>query len=92
MPKPGDLIFEDYSGDEIINSDDRILIDETDAPEIFYGINLDATWKAFTLGSSHTGTGEIPHKQNSMMKDVVKQVTISSGLMITAGHLTNTQN
>ena len=61
--KPGDLIFEDYSGDGIINSDDRVLIDETDTPEIFYGINLDATWKAFTLSVLIQGQG-LFYKQN----------------------------
>jgi TonB-dependent starch-binding outer membrane protein SusC len=61
--KPGDLIYEDYSGDGIINSDDRILIDETDTPEIFYGINLDATWKSFTLSILIQGQGKF-YKQN----------------------------
>src|SRR3546814_20248817 len=34
--KPGDLIFEDVSGDGKITSDDRILLDRADAPELFY--------------------------------------------------------
>jgi TonB-linked SusC/RagA family outer membrane protein len=56
--KPGDVIFEDVSGDGIINGDDRILLDNTDAPENYYGINLDATYKNFTLTILVQGQGK----------------------------------
>lgn len=56
--KPGDIIFRDVSGDGIINDNDRMLIDHTDAPEVFYGINLDATWKNFTLSVLVQGQGK----------------------------------
>ena len=56
--KPGDVIFRDVSGDGIINGDDRILIDKVDAPETYYGINLDATWKDFTLTVLVQGQGK----------------------------------
>jgi TonB-linked SusC/RagA family outer membrane protein len=56
--KPGDLIFEDVSGDGVINGDDRILIDEVDVPEIFYGIDLSATWKGFRLSALLQGQGK----------------------------------
>ncbi|MCK9639970.1 MAG: TonB-dependent receptor [Prolixibacteraceae bacterium] len=55
---PGDVIFEDVSGDGKITSDDKILIDNYDAPEVFYGINLDATWKDFTLSVLVQGQGK----------------------------------
>lgn len=55
--KPGDVIFEDVSGDGQITSDDRILLDKTDAPEIFYGISLDASWKNWTLSVLAQGQG-----------------------------------
>lgn len=55
--KPGDVIFEDVSGDGKITSDDRILLDKTDAPEIFYGISLDASWKNWTLTILAQGQG-----------------------------------
>ncbi len=55
---PGDVIFRDVSGDGQITADDKILIDHTDAPEIFYGINLDATWKSFTLTVLVQGQGK----------------------------------
>lgn len=55
--KPGDVIFEDVSGDGIINSDDRILLDKTDAPEIFYGINFDLTYRNWNLSILAQGQG-----------------------------------
>jgi TonB-linked SusC/RagA family outer membrane protein len=56
--KPGDLIFEDVSGDGVINGDDRVLIDEVDVPEVFYGLNIDASWKGFTLSILLQGQGK----------------------------------
>jgi TonB-linked SusC/RagA family outer membrane protein len=56
--KPGDVIFEDVSGDGTITGDDRILVDETDAPQTFYGITLDASWKNFTLSAQIQGQGK----------------------------------
>lgn len=61
--KPGDIIFRDVSGDGNINSDDRILLDGTDAPEITYGLNLDVYWKNFTLSVLFQGQGTF-YKQN----------------------------
>ena len=45
------------SGDGVINSDDRILLDKTDAPEIFYGITFDATYKNWNLSVLAQGQG-----------------------------------
>ncbi len=56
--KPGDLIFEDVSGDGKIDGDDRILIDEVDVPETYYGLNLDASWKGLTLSLMFQGQGK----------------------------------
>jgi len=56
--RPGDVIFEDVSGDGQITNDDRILIDNWDYPFVFYGINADATWKNFTLSILLQGQGK----------------------------------
>lgn len=56
--KPGDVIFEDVNGDGVIDSDDRILFDKTDAPRVFYGLGLDATYKNWSLSVLVQGQGE----------------------------------
>jgi len=56
--KPGDVIFEDYDKNGVINGNDRILIDEVDAPYNYYGVNLDASYKAFTLSVLIQGQGK----------------------------------
>ena len=56
--RPGDVIFEDVSGDGKINNDDRIFVDNWDYPFAFYGINMDATWKGFTLSILLQGQGK----------------------------------
>ncbi|MDR0575809.1 MAG: TonB-dependent receptor [Tannerella sp.] len=56
--QPGDIIFRDVNEDGQITADDKILVDHTDAPEIFYGINLDVTWKNFTLSVLLQGQGK----------------------------------
>jgi TonB-dependent starch-binding outer membrane protein SusC len=55
--KPGDVIFRDVSGDGKIDSDDRILLDKTDAPEIFYGINFDLSYRNWNLSVLAQGQG-----------------------------------
>ncbi len=55
--KPGDVIFEDVSGDGIINADDRILLQKTDAPQIFYGLMVDLSYKDWTLSLQGQGQG-----------------------------------
>jgi TonB-linked SusC/RagA family outer membrane protein len=56
--EPGDLIFADTDGNGSINSDDQILLDGTDAPQIFYGSSIDATYKQFSLSVLIQGQGE----------------------------------
>lgn len=56
--KPGDLIFEDYDKNGVIDANDRILVDNTDAPEVFYGGSIDVTWKAFSLSMLIQGQGK----------------------------------
>ncbi|HEX2969516.1 MAG TPA: TonB-dependent receptor [Bacteroidales bacterium] len=56
--RPGDVIFEDVSGDGQINDDDRILLDKFEFPQDYYAINLDVTYKNFTLSTLVQGQGE----------------------------------
>ncbi|MDQ3534975.1 MAG: SusC/RagA family TonB-linked outer membrane protein, partial [Bacteroidota bacterium] len=45
--RPGDVIFEDVNGDGIINSDDRIRMENNTIPRFQGGIILDAHYKGF---------------------------------------------
>jgi len=56
--EPGDLKFEDYDNNGVINNDDRILLDGTDAPQVFYGGSVEASWKDFTLSVLIQGQGK----------------------------------
>ena len=56
--KPGDVIFEDVKPDGVINSEDKILFDNTDSPESFYGVTVEATWKDFSLQAQIQGQGK----------------------------------
>ena len=56
--QPGDIIFRDVSGDGEITADDRILVGHTVAPETFYGISLNTTYKNFSLNVLLQGQGK----------------------------------
>lgn len=47
--QPGDIIYEDRNGDNIVNSLDRIRIDENIVPEINFGLTLSLEYKNFDL-------------------------------------------
>lgn len=55
--RPGDIIIRDYSGDGIINNDDRIIFDKTVDPEITYGITLELGYKNWRLSGLIQGVG-----------------------------------
>jgi TonB-linked SusC/RagA family outer membrane protein len=56
--KPGDVKFQDFSNDNKIDGDDRVLIDEVDAPQTYYGITLEASYKNFHLSALVQGQGK----------------------------------
>jgi len=55
--RPGDVIFRDVDGDNAITSDDRILVDKANAPEITYGLSLDISYKNWNLTALAQGQG-----------------------------------
>ncbi len=55
--KLGDIIFEDYNSDKVINADDRIMMDKTDGPELFYGMKFDFAYKNWSLSILAQGQG-----------------------------------
>ncbi|MBC9932986.1 TonB-dependent receptor [Chitinophaga qingshengii] len=53
--KPGDIKYEDLNGDGIIDGNDRTVIGRGNDPELYYGLNLAATWKGFSLSMLFQG-------------------------------------
>ncbi len=54
---PGDIKLADVNADGKIDEKDRIRIDQTPVPQIVYGINASAQWKAFDLTVLFQGQG-----------------------------------
>lgn len=54
---PGDIIFEDYNKDGMIDSKDRVLIDGCNAPEITYGLDINIAYKRFNVSMLFQGAG-----------------------------------
>ncbi|HZL11297.1 MAG TPA: TonB-dependent receptor [Prolixibacteraceae bacterium] len=55
----GDLIFNDVSGDGILDGNDQVRLDKTDTPEIIFGINMGAKYKQFELTMLWQGAGNV---------------------------------
>jgi TonB-linked SusC/RagA family outer membrane protein len=47
--RPGDLKFRDANNDGLINDGDRVYMGAYDMPDFFYGFNISANWKGFSL-------------------------------------------
>lgn len=47
--KPGDLIYKDLNGDKVIDWRDQDIIGKGDMPIWYYGLNMDLSWKNFSL-------------------------------------------
>ena len=53
--KPGDLKFEDFNKDGIINDGDRQYMGAYDVPDFSYGFNLGAAWKGLSVNAFFQG-------------------------------------
>lgn len=47
--RPGDLKYEDYNQDGVIDANDRQVIGRGFTPEMTYGLSMGATWKKFSF-------------------------------------------
>jgi TonB-linked SusC/RagA family outer membrane protein len=63
---PGDLIYKDMNGDNVINNLDERPIGYTTngQPNINFGLNLSASWKGFTVAADFSGGGMYTWNQN----------------------------
>jgi len=57
-PKPGDLKFKDQNGDNVIDSEDRIVFDGR-YPDFYYGGSLNLSWKNFDVSAFFQGVSGI---------------------------------
>jgi len=64
---PGDIIFRNVRNEHLepgqtpytdIMANDRIMVDHTVMPNLFYGVSFDITWKNFTLSTLLQGQGK----------------------------------
>lgn len=56
VPLPGEVRYEDYNGDGVINLDDRYRLDMSSTPEYVMGLNVSLAYKRFTLSTFIEGT------------------------------------
>lgn len=47
--KPGDIIFEDYDKNGVIDGNDKVRIDKSSVPKFTTGLNIDMAYKGFDL-------------------------------------------
>lgn len=53
--RPGDIKYDDYNGDGIIDNADRQIIGRGNDPEIFFGLGMNARWKNFSVNMTWQG-------------------------------------
>lgn len=55
--RPGDIKYEDYNNDGVIDNADRQVIGRGSEPEIFFGLGINTRWKKFSLHMTWQGAG-----------------------------------
>jgi hypothetical protein len=53
--RPGDIKYDDFNDDGVINTADQQIIGRGETPEIFYGLGINARWKNFGLNMTWQG-------------------------------------
>lgn len=56
---PGDAMYEDISGDGIVDGDDRCVTGYSAIPEYMFGLNAGFNWKGFSLSMQWTGATNV---------------------------------
>ncbi len=57
--KVGDLIYEDYNGDGVLNADDMTRAKYGNIPQVTYGFNFNAAYKNFDLSILFAGQAQV---------------------------------
>jgi TonB-linked SusC/RagA family outer membrane protein len=53
--KPGDIKYKDTNNDSVIDGDDRIIFGQSSTPKLVFGLNLNASYKNFSLTAGFQG-------------------------------------
>lgn len=56
---PGDAMYEDLSGDGIVDGDDKCITGYSSIPEYMFGLNAGFNWKGFSLSMQWTGATNV---------------------------------
>jgi TonB-linked SusC/RagA family outer membrane protein len=65
--RPGDIKYDDFNGDGVIDNADRQVIGRGPTPEIFYGMGIDLTWKNFSLNMTWQGAANYNVEQQHFL-------------------------
>ena len=79
---PGDLKFEDFNGDGIIDKDDEQTIGHGSTPRMYYGLNMSATYKGFDLSVFFQGAAGHDIFVSGDILDTFVQQGLGNGLAI----------
>lgn len=56
---PGDAMYEDLNGDQIVDGNDKHLTGYSERPEYTFGLNLGCDWKGFSFSMQWTGATHV---------------------------------
>ena len=65
--RPGDIKYDDFNNDGVIDNGDRQVIGRGQAPEIFFGLGMGVTWKNFTIDMTWQGAGNYNVEQQHFL-------------------------
>jgi TonB-linked SusC/RagA family outer membrane protein len=65
--RPGDIKYDDYNNDGVINNADQQIIGRGETPEIFYGFGINARWKNFGLNMTWQGAANFNMAQQHFL-------------------------
>jgi TonB-dependent starch-binding outer membrane protein SusC len=57
--KVGDLKYQDTNEDGVISAADMVRLDQTNTPQVTYGINMSMSYKAFSLFANFAGAAKV---------------------------------
>lgn len=65
--RPGDIKYNDFNDDGVIDNADRQIIGRGPTPEIYYGLGMDVYWKNFSLNLTWQGAANYNVEQQHFL-------------------------